>query len=115
MTLSKIYLGAPIEQQRAHERAIRAELGKVHAAAQRVAWGILMGERLGIELEREAARVQAEHGEQVGGQMALALLRAHQGRHDQARTHLQRARELAGSDHPYGWLVPSDAKWEERL
>lgn len=101
MSFSKIYLGAARDFEDSLRRATNAKLGPLHVAGQRVSWGILMGERVGIDLEAEARRLQEQHADQVPAQVALALVRVAQGKRTEAERHVDEARKYAGEESPW--------------
>lgn len=111
MPLSRIYLGASPLYEQTIWRAVGVDLGRLHTLAQRIAWGILMGERLKINLDQAVDQILAQFDNQFAAHVAVMLARLYQGRQDAARTHLLRAQSLVTPDHPWASLVPGSAWW----
>lgn len=105
MGYSKIYLGAEIEHENDIVRALGKDVSSLHVSAQRVAWGIVMGERVGVDLDREVDGLLARHDDEPMAHVAAAIARLHQGRSEDAKKHLQRAREQSRPEHPWHALV----------
>jgi hypothetical protein len=102
---SKIYLGSDIAHENDIVRAVGKDVSSLHVRAQRVAWGILMGERLGVDLDKEVDTLLARHHDEPMAHVTAAIARSSQGRNDDAAKHLERAREQSRPDHPWHSLV----------
>jgi hypothetical protein len=105
MTGSKIYLGTALAYETEVRRAVGERLRDLHVAAQRVAWGVLMGERLGIDLEREVVPLVERFADEPAAHATIAVARAAQGRTDEMRRHIAEARERVSSSHPWAGMI----------
>jgi hypothetical protein len=112
MALSPIYLGADADHEQQVRRAAGVDIARLHVLAQRAAWGIIMGDRVGVDLDGVVDRLLAEFGDQFAAQVTAAHVRVAQGRQDAAREHLKRARELVSAQHPWSELVPTEERWD---
>lgn len=111
MGRSKIYLGASKSYEQDLQAAVGADLAQLHAMAQGISWTILLGEKIGGNLDAQVERLVSRWGTQFAAHVAAAFARTHQGRHEAAAEHLLRARNLAKPDHPWAFIIPSVADW----
>jgi hypothetical protein len=104
---SKIYLGADIAQENEIVRALGKDVASLHVGAQRVAWGLLMGERVGVDLDATVKELLERHDDEPMAHVTVAVARFGQGKKDDAEKHLEHARERMRDDHPWRALVDS--------
>jgi len=112
MSTSAIYLGADRTLEQRLRHSVGVDIAKLHTLAQRASWGIMLGERAGVDLDQVVERLTAEFGDQFAAHVTAAIVRRHQGRDDDARAHLERARSQVTPDHPWVSLVPAEAHWQ---
>lgn len=105
MGYSKIYLGAEIAHENDIVRAIGKDVSSLHIGAQRVAWALLMGDRVGVDLDAEAKTLLAAHGDEPMAHVTVAMARMGQDRKEEATRHLEEAKAKAGADHPWRSIV----------
>src|SRR5215831_8346531 len=115
MAGSRLYLGADAAYERQLRESANCDLRQLHRGAQRVAWGVIMGERVGIDLDVEVARLLRTCGEHFAAHVSAAFARRSQRRETDADWHLARARELLPAGHPWAALVPDEARFREAL
>jgi hypothetical protein len=106
-----VYLGEHASFESSLERFSSGPIASLHIGAQRVAWGILMGDRVGVDLDVAVRELEKKHGDHFATHVAAALARRAQGREHDADKHLSRARELLEPGHPWAALLPTDADW----
>jgi hypothetical protein len=102
---SKIYLGSDIAHENDIVRAIGKDVSSLHVGAQRIAWALLMGERVGVDIDSEVKKLVSQHGDEPMAHVTIAMARTGQGRKDEAAKHLEMARERLREDHPWRELV----------
>lgn len=112
MALSPLYLGADEGHEQQVRRVAGIDIARLHVLAQRAAWGIILGDRVGVDLEVVVDRLLAEFGDQFAAHVTAAHVRVAQGRQDAAREHLKLARALVTEQHPWAAIVPTEERWD---
>lgn len=105
MGFSKIYLGAGHEFENDIVRALGKDVSSLHVGAQRVAWGLLLGERVGVDLDATVNDLLARHDDDAMAHVTVAIARLGQGRKKDADEHLEKARVRVKDDYPWRALV----------
>jgi hypothetical protein len=103
--LSKIYFGAGHDYENEICTAVGKDVSSLHVGAQRVAWALLLGERVGIDVDACVKRLLAEWDDEPMAHVTVAIARIAQGRTDEGAKHLDQARERMRPDHPWSLLV----------
>lgn len=109
MKLSKIYLGLPQEHEdTVHSLAGGGDIPELHRRAQRICWGIVMADRLTLDIDADAAWLLKSFPNLFVAHLFAAIVNLWKKRPEQAQACLDRARRLLPDGHPWAYLVPTD-------
>jgi hypothetical protein len=111
MKLSRLYLGESAAYQAQLDQLSASSLANLLTLAQRIAWGIVMGPRVGVDIEAASREILRRHGDHFAAYVAAALVSRWHGRQAEADRHVERARQLLPAKHPWARLVPDEASW----